>query len=86
MSVVPWISEDCLLNFSLRGRVPLINLLFFTGDSQTTNAIILTDSMSLLQKVKKWNGKPRLKCVNGRHPPLKTPVGVLPWTCRSEGK
>ena len=23
--------------------------------------------------------------VDGRHPPLKTPVGVLPWTCRSEG-
>jgi len=31
----------------------------------------------------KWNGKPRLECVDGRHPPLKTPVGVLPWTCRS---
>ena len=35
---------------------------------------------------KKWNGKPRLECVNGRHPPSKTPVGVLPWTCRKEGK
>ena len=30
--------------------------------------------------------KPRLECVDGRHPPTKTPVGVLPWTCRSEGK
>ena len=58
------------------------------GDSQTTHVIILTDSMSLLQKVKSgiagisgpdWN-------VDGRHPPSKTPVGVLPWTCRSEGK
>ena len=28
----------------------------------------------------------RLECVTGRHPPSKTPVGVLPWTCRSEGK
>ena len=35
---------------------------------------------------KKWNGKPRVKCVNGRHPPSKTPVVVLPWTCRSEGQ
>ena len=33
---------------------------------------------------KKWNGKPRVKYVNGRHPPSKTPVIVLPWTCRSE--
>ena len=33
-----------------------------------------------------WNGKPRLECVNGWHPPPKTPAGVLPWTCRSEGK
>ena len=57
------------------------------GDSRTTHAIILTDSMSLLQKVKtKWNGKPRLECVNGRHPPSKTPVGALPWPCQSEGK
>ena len=34
----------------------------------------------------KWNGAPRLECVNGRHPPSKTPVGVLPWIYRSEGK
>ena len=34
------------------------------GDSQTTHAIIFTDSVSLLQK-------PRLECVNSRHPPLK---------------
>ena len=56
------------------------------GDSQTTHAIILTDTMSLLQKSEKWNGKPRLECIDGRHPPSKTPVGVLPWTCRNEGK
>ena len=29
--------------------------------------------------------KPRLACVSGRHPHSETPVGVLPWTCRSEG-
>ena len=40
------------------------------GYSQTTHATILTDSMSLLKKEKekkseKWNGKPRLECVDG---------------------
>ena len=40
----------------------------------------------LATKSEKWNGKPRLECVNGRHPPSKTPMGVLPRTCRSEGK
>ena len=40
----------------------------------------------LATKSEKWNGKPRLDCVDGRHPPSKTPVGILPWTCRSEGK
>ena len=35
---------------------------------------------------KKWNGKSWVECVDGQHPPLKTPVGVLPWTCRSGGK
>ena len=24
--------------------------------------------------------------LDGQHPPSKTPVGVLPWTCRSDGK
>ena len=40
----------------------------------------------LATKSEKWNGKPRLKCVDGRHKPSKTPVDVVPWTCRSEGK
>ena len=44
----------------------------------------VTDDTRLLQKSEKWNGKPRVECVNGQHPPSKTPVGVLPWTCRSE--
>ena len=37
---------------------------------QNTHAIIFTDSMSLTAtKGENWNGKPRLKCVSGRHPP-----------------
>ena len=32
----------------------------------------------LATKSEKWNGKPRLECADGRHPPSKTPVGVLP--------
>ena len=35
---------------------------------------------------KKWNGKTKLECVDGRHPTSKTPVGVLPSTYRSEGR
>ena len=35
-------------------------------------------------KGEKWNGKPRVECGNGRHPPSKTPVGALPWTGMSE--
>ena len=39
-------------------------------------------------KSEKWNGKPRLACVNVLHPPLasKNPVGVLSWTCQSQRK
>ena len=40
----------------------------------------------LATKSEKWNGKPRPECVDGRHPHSKTSMGVLPWTCRSEGK
>ena len=40
----------------------------------------------LAPKSEKWNGKPRLECVNSWHPPSKTPVDILPWTCQSEGK
>ena len=55
------------------------------GDSRTTRAIIVTDSMSLQQKVTvEWEAQ--TECVDGRHPPSTAPVGVLPWTCRSEGK
>ena len=56
------------------------------GDSQTTHTIILTDKELIATKSDKWNGQPRVKCVDGRHPPSKTLVGVLPWTCRSERK
>ena len=37
-------------------------------------------------KNEKWNVKPRLECVNDRHPPSKTPVGVIPWTYQSGGQ
>ena len=45
------------------------------GGSRTAHAIILTDSMSLLQNAKRGIGSPDGKC---RHPPSKTPVWVLP--------
>ena len=32
------------------------------------------------------NGKPRLQCVDGRHPSSDIPAGVLPLTCQSEWK
>ena len=53
------------------------------GDSWTTHAIILRDSVSLLQKVEReaQTGMCRWLTL-----PSKTPVGALPWTCRSEGK
>ena len=57
------------------------------GGSQTTHAIILTDSMSLLQQQKMKSGmRSPDECVDGRHPPSKTPVSVLPWACRGERK
>ena len=40
----------------------------------------------LATKSEKWNGKPRLECVDGRRPLSKTPAGVLPWTRRGAGK
>ena len=39
--------------------------------------------MSMLQKVKGGMGSPDW---NGRHPPSKTPVGVLPETYQGKGK
>jgi len=72
---------------SLTMEVDALTRLFSSrGDSQTTHAIILTESVSFLQKNEERNGKPRLECVNGPHLPSKTPVGVQPWTCGGEGK
>ena len=56
---------------STRSQPPCLPWVASRGDIQITHAIILTKS-------EKWNGKPRLECVDGRHPPSKTPVGVLP--------
>ena len=55
------------------------------GDSQTTRHHPHRFN-ELATKSEKWNGKPTVECVDGQHPPSKTPVGVLPWTCRSERK
>ena len=54
------------------------------GDSQTAHAIILSDSVSLLQKVK--SGMPTPARVNVRHPLSETLVDVLRWTCQNEVK
>ena len=36
---------------------------------------------------KTWNGKPRLlEWIIGPYPPLRPPVGILPWTCQREEK
>ena len=59
------------------------------GDSQTTHAIILTDSMSLLQKMKSLNLMGRLAYWSVFDIHLQTsknPVGVLSWTCWSQRK
>ena len=49
------------------------------GDSQTTHTTILTDSMSLPQKVE-WEAQTGMwQCST---PLSKNPVGVLSWTCR----
>ena len=39
----------------------------------------------LATKSENWNGNPRLECVKCFTSTFGTPVGVLPWTCRSEG-
>ena len=38
----------------------------------------------LATKSERWNGKPSLERVNGRHSPSETPVGVLLITCQSK--
>ena len=42
--------------------------------------------LSIVGYISSWNGKPRLTCVNVRHPPSKNSMGVLSWTCRSQRK
>ena len=55
------------------------------GDSHTTSDIILTDSMSLLQKVKSGMGSPHWN-VSMVDIHLRKPLDVLSWTRQSEGK
>ena len=59
--------------FSLAVEVEAVTHVWIASRSDRFN--------ELATKSEKWNAKP-----DGRHPPLKTPVGALPWTCRSEGK
>ena len=47
------------------------------GDSQTTHAIILTHSTSLLQENTKLNAQPGLACGKVPHPQSQFLVGVL---------
>ena len=56
------------------------------GDSRTKSAIILTDSISLLQKMKSWIGSLDWNLSMVDIHLRKHPVGVLPCTCQSEGK
>ena len=56
------IAADTVSTFSLAMEVEAVthalHWIALRGDSQTTHAIILTDSMSLLQKVKSGMGSP----------------------------
>ena len=65
----------------------ILKVLFRNSDSESTS-LSLSYTLSCEEKHGGhssgfWS---RLECVNGQHPPSKTPVGVLPWTCQSEGK
>ena len=40
----------------------------------------------LVTKCEKWNAKPRLTWVSARNPPSETPVDLLHWIWRSQGK
>ena len=51
------------------------------GDNRTTHAIILSDSVSLLQKVKSGMGSPDWNVLM-----VDIHLSKLLWTCRSEGK
>ena len=81
----PYTGSTSSLTMEVEAVTHALRWIATRGDRRTTHTILLRDSVSLLQKVKSGSGKPRLECVDGRHPPSKTNVGVLPWTCWSEG-
>ena len=56
------------------------------GNSHTGSPVDCLEKWQSTTKGEKRNEKPRLACVNVRHSPSKSAVGVPPWTCRSEGK
>ena len=64
----------------------ILKVLFRNSDSESTS-LSLSYALSCEEKHGGhssgfWS---RLECVNGQHPPSKTPASVLPWTCRTEG-
>ena len=53
-------------------------------DAQITHAIVLTDSMNLLQKCGVWNGLPRLAHSHAQSSATKISVDLLSWAHRSQ--
>ena len=60
-----------------------IQQLAFQRDAQITHAVILTDSMNLLQKVESGMGCPRLAQSHAQSLATKTSVDLLSWAHRS---
>ena len=71
---------------SLTMEVEVVTQAFLALPQEVTDRSHIPSSSQLATYSAKWNGKPRLECADGRHLPSKIPVGVLPWTCRSERK
>ena len=55
-----------------------------TGGLADPFQLILEGANAVTGAEIKWNGKPRLDCVDGQHLHSQTPL-VLLWTCRIEG-
>ena len=74
-----------------QGKKKTQNIQVSRGDSQTTQTTILTDSMSLQQKVKNGMGSPDRHVSMYKNPvektkPKTTAMDVLPWICQSQGR
>ena len=77
--VVSQASQHFSLTVEVETVAHALHWIALRGDSQTTCAVILTDSVSLLQKAE-WEAQ------TGMRRWLKTPVGVLPLPCQNEGQ